>query len=106
MREDANAKDCLSVAEAGQIGGRTTLARYGVMHYQKAGKMGQARLAAKYSSADRRRWGRRGGRPRKVTYQGQGGKGNFDDRRKGARPASSPSPPDIITLWFERKASH
>lgn len=106
MRREPNAKTRLSVVEAGRVGGLTTLTRYGVAHYKTAGKKGQARTAAKYSSADRRLWGQRGGRPRKVPYQGLGEKGSFDDRRKGARPASSPSPPEIITLQAERKVTH
>lgn len=83
----------LSCREAGLLGGLTTLGRYGVEHYREAGRKGQAKIATKYSSVDRRRWGQRGGRPAKAHRQEAGEKGKFDDRRMGARPASSLSPP-------------
>jgi len=56
----------MSCSEAGRIGGKTTLARYGREHFQKAGLKGQAVLANRYNNQDRSQWGAMGGRPRKA----------------------------------------
>ena len=56
----------ISCAEAGQQGGLATLARHGVEHFRYAGAKGQAVLSQRYSTKQRRLWGRMGGRPRKA----------------------------------------
>ncbi len=55
----------LTCREAGHIGGLTTLERYGLAHYRKAGRKGQAKLAGWCNSAQRSSWGSLGGRPKK-----------------------------------------
>ena len=55
----------LTVAEAGAMGGTTTLTKYGRGHFRVIGKKGQASLAAKITSNERRIWGSLGGRPKK-----------------------------------------
>lgn len=58
----------LTVMEAGARGGASTYAKYGKAHYQTIGRKGQARLAAKVTTDERRVWGAMGGRPRKHHY--------------------------------------
>jgi hypothetical protein len=65
----------LTVREAGRLGGLRTLARHGIAHYQKVGRKGQAKLAAKCTSAQRRSWGALGGRPKRVTFTDLGENG-------------------------------
>ena len=65
----------LSVKDAGRLGGLTTLARHGLDHYREAGRKGQAKLAARFGKAQRRRWGSMGGRPRKRRLNHMGEKG-------------------------------
>lgn len=65
----------LTVKDAGRLGGLTTLARHGLDHYRVAGKKGQAKLAARFGKAQRRRWGSMGGRPRKRKLIHMGEKG-------------------------------
>ena len=63
----------LTVRQAGAIGGTTTRLRYGRDHFRAIGKKGQAKLASKINSDQRRIWGRMGGRPRKRLYSDMGG---------------------------------
>ena len=65
----------LTVSEAGRLGGLSTLARHGIAHYQKAGRKGQAKLANKCTSAQRRYWGALGGRPKRVRFTNLGENG-------------------------------
>jgi hypothetical protein len=65
----------LTVREAGALGGSITYARYGKEHFQAIGRKGQANLATKISSEQRRTWGSMGGRPRKRRYLLMGEKG-------------------------------
>lgn len=66
----------LTVREAGRLGGLTTLARHGIIHYKDAGKKGQAVLSAMCTSEQRRFWGSMGGRPKKPKLFYQGGEEN------------------------------
>ena len=59
--------DSISVRLAGHFGGIQTLRRRGRNHFVIAGKLGQEVFAQRYTSEDRSRWGRLGGRPRKST---------------------------------------
>lgn len=63
-----------TVKEAGAIGGKTTLAKYGREHFKAIGRKGQASLAAKITSNERRAWGTLGGRPLKRHYPARGEK--------------------------------
>ena len=79
--------------QAGKLGGLTTLSRYGIDHYRKIGRMGQASFTAKFTSAERHRWGKLGGRPRKHHDPNMGEKRQKDGRRirsPPGHPASSP----------------
>lgn len=51
--------------QAGRLGGLTTLSRHGILFYREIGRKGQSSFTAKYTTEDRRRWGKLGGRPRK-----------------------------------------
>ena len=78
--------------QAGKLGGLTTLSRFGITFYRKIGRKGQASFAAKYTTRDRQRWGKLGGRPRKYHRDlGEGGK--TDERRHGSPPGRTPSSP-------------
>jgi len=66
-----------TVREAGARGGATTYARYGKEHFQAIGRKGQAALATKITSDQRRAWGAMGGRPRKRPYLIYGGEVNI-----------------------------
>lgn len=65
----------LTVSEAGRLGGLITLARHGIAHYQKAGRKGQAKLATKCTTDQRRSWGTLGGRPKKIRFHDLGENG-------------------------------
>lgn len=67
------------------------------MHFVRAGQRGQEVLNSMYTTEDRRRWGRIGGRPKRHRYAGE--KGNLEEgRHRGARPSICPfSPSKIIT---------
>ena len=62
----------LTVAEAGARGGASTYAKYGKEHFRAIGKKGQASLAAKITTHERRIWGATGGRPKKRRSFGTG----------------------------------
>lgn len=62
----------LTVREAGRLGGLTTLARHGLVHYREAGRKGQSKLAGRSGSAQRRCWGAMGGRPKRVRLVNMG----------------------------------
>ncbi|MFQ6121968.1 MAG: hypothetical protein ACE5LA_02785 [Dehalococcoidales bacterium] len=64
----------LTVQEAGRFGGLATLRRHGIDHYRRAGRKGQAKLAARFGKAQRRRWGAMGGRPKRVRFTNMGEK--------------------------------
>jgi hypothetical protein len=55
----------LTCREAGRLGGLSTLARRGNVHFRLIGVRGQKVFASRYTLADRSRWGRMGGRPLK-----------------------------------------
>jgi len=55
----------LTVEEAGARGGAATYAKYGREHFRVIGRKGQASLAIKITSRERRVWGAMGGRPGK-----------------------------------------
>jgi len=65
----------LTVREAGRLGGLSTLTRYGVDHYRRAGRKGQAKLNAQFGKSQRALWGSLGGRPRKPKLTDVGEKG-------------------------------
>jgi hypothetical protein len=67
----------LSVRDAGAKGGLATLAKHGSDHFRVIGKKGQARLADTVTSEQRRAWGAKGGRPRKLKLQDVGEKGQL-----------------------------
>ena len=71
----------MSVQEAGSLGGNATLQRHGRDHFIKAGRLGQLAMSRKYSSEDRRRWGKLGGRPRKKRFPNMGEEGIYHERR-------------------------
>jgi hypothetical protein len=56
----------LTVSEAGRLGGLSTLSRYGLDHYRKAGRKGQSALNARFGKTQRVLWGSKGGRPKKL----------------------------------------
>ena len=62
----------LTIAEAGALGGASTYARYGKEYFRAIGKKGQASLAAKTTTHERRIWGAMGGRPKKRRSFGTG----------------------------------
>ena len=59
----------ISCAEAGRQGGLATLARHGVEHFRHVGTKGQAILSQRYSTKQRKLWGKKGGRPRKPLVE-------------------------------------
>lgn len=67
----------LTVAEAGARGGAATFAKYGREHFRAIGKKGQAKLAAKITTSERRIWGSMGGRPQKRHSFNTEEKGNI-----------------------------
>lgn len=67
----------ISVKDAGGKGGMTTLARYGSEYFRAIGRKGQASLARKATSEQRRAWGALGGRPRRLKPQHMGEKGQL-----------------------------
>ena len=68
----------MSVKLAGHLGGIKTVILYGKIHFVNAGKRGQQVFAQRYTSADRSRWGKLGGRPRKAVKEAGGrDKGNI-----------------------------
>lgn len=71
MEED---KGEMTLREAARIGGRTTLERHGKEHFVKAGIKSQAIYQSRYTSEDRRRFGKMGGRPRRKRYDATGEK--------------------------------
>ncbi|RLC65219.1 MAG: hypothetical protein DRI01_01615 [Chloroflexi bacterium] len=56
----------ITVTEAGRKGGLTVLSRRGQSFYSEIGKKGQTVMRRKYPDMARE-WGKRGGRPKKVT---------------------------------------
>jgi len=88
--------DYLSVKEAGALGGAATLRRWGRGHFVEAGRRGQLVMARRYTSEDRRRWGKLGGRPRRnrlLFIMGEEGKPT--EGGLGSPPCSTPSPPHL-----------
>lgn len=73
----------ITCREAGRLGGLETRSRYSREHFVIAGKKGQETLKRSYSHQDRVRWGRLGGRPRKIRYEGE--EGTSIERGSGAR---------------------
>ena len=67
--------DSISVKLAGHLGGIKTVALHGRIHFVVAGKRGQQAFAQRYTSKDRSRWGKLGGRPRKSDRNVWGEKG-------------------------------
>ena len=57
--------DSISIRLAGRLGGIKTAALHGRIHFVTAGKRGQQVFAQRYTSEDRSRWGKLGGRPKK-----------------------------------------
>jgi len=66
-----------TVQEAGARGGLATFSRYGSKHFKAIGRRGQASLASKITSRERRSWGAMGGRPKKHRYSITGEKEQF-----------------------------
>lgn len=64
----------LTCKQAGKAGGLSTKFKYGIEHYRRAGRKGQAGFRDRYTQEDRRRFGAMGGRPRKQPYMGENGK--------------------------------
>ena len=73
----------MSVREAGRLGGLQTLRRRGREHFINAGRLGQDSMSRIYTSEDRRRWGRLGGRPRKNRLVFTGEEGTNHEGRTG-----------------------
>ena len=73
MSKEQNQVEELTVKQAGVLGGTTTLAKHGREHFRVIGRKGQASLAVKITSNERRAWGMLGGRPRKRLYPSEGG---------------------------------
>jgi hypothetical protein len=67
--------DSISTKLAGHLGGIKTVALHGRIHFVIAGKQGQQVFAQRYTSDDRSRWGKLGGRPKKSN------KGTWGERR-------------------------
>ena len=86
--------DTMTVREAGRLGGLETLRRRGRDHFVRAGHRGQKVMALRYGPEDRKRWGRMGGRPRKVRIVITGEVGNSKGRRQGEPPGETFPPPD------------
>jgi general stress protein YciG len=66
----------ISVSEAGRKGGLAVLTEMGRAFYSRIGKKGQLAMRRKYPNMAKE-WGKRGGRPRKLTlaqYMGEAGK--------------------------------
>lgn len=60
--------DGISVKQAGHLGGIKTAGLHGRIHFVIAGKRGQQVFAQRYSTEDRSRWGKLGGRPKKIPW--------------------------------------
>jgi hypothetical protein len=67
--------DGISAKLAGHLGGIKTAALYGRIHFVIAGQRGQQVFAQRYTSEDRSRWGKLGGRPKKSN------KGTWGEKR-------------------------
>jgi hypothetical protein len=67
----------MSVREAGAMGGRKVLQRYGPQFYSQIGRLGQEAMRRKYPGMAAE-WGKLGGRPRRLNLNemGQEGKPN------------------------------
>lgn len=88
--------------EAGRRGGMSTLAKRGRAHFSIIGAHGQEVFAARYTSLDRSRWGRLGGRPKKQRLN----LGEEERPRKGGMgspPDHFPPPPADDELEFCRR---
>jgi hypothetical protein len=85
-----------TVREVGRLGGLQTLRRWGRNHFVQAGRLGQEVMARRYTSNDRRRWGKLGGRPRKIRLTLMGEKGEPNGRRHGEPACGTPSPPQEL----------
>ena len=59
----------LSVAEAGRLGGRSTMAKYGKEHFVKLGRKGGRKTAEMYREMFKK-FGCHGGRPRRPSLCG------------------------------------
>jgi len=68
-------RGCITVSQAGRLGGLETLRRHGRYHFVRAGRLGQQVIAHHYTTEDRRHWGSLGGRPRKLRLANMGEKG-------------------------------
>jgi len=75
----------ISVTMAGYLGGIQTLSKYGRNHFVVAGSLGQKVFAHRYTSDDRRRWGKMGGRPRRITLAEMEEVRKQNPSRKGAK---------------------
>lgn len=64
----------MSVREAGAIGGRAVLQRYGLRFYSQIGRLGQKAMRRKYPGMATE-WGKLGGRPRKLNLNEMGQEG-------------------------------
>ena len=62
----------ITCSQAGEIGGKTTLAKYGLEHFRKIGQRGQKATDARYGNDIRSAWGKLGGRPKKTRIQLEG----------------------------------
>jgi len=66
----------ITVNEAGRRGGLAVLQRHGREFYVGIGKKGQAAMRQRYPGWASR-WGKLGGRPRKLPLKGMGGASNI-----------------------------
>lgn len=71
---EQNCNQIISCREAGARGGAKTMARYGKAHFQSIGEKGQATLASRITSEQRRAWGAMGGRPKRRRLNDMGTK--------------------------------
>jgi general stress protein YciG len=62
----------LTVADAGSKGGKSTLAKYGKEFFREIGRKGQAALSENVTSEQRKAWGAKGGRPKRVRLSDKG----------------------------------
>ena len=85
----------LTCRQAGRLGGLETLRRRGRAHFSECGRLGQQALKERWSTEDRRQWGRLGGRPRRVRYKDMGER-ELGIKEGGSPPVSYPTPPPEI----------
>jgi hypothetical protein len=82
----------ITVNEAGRFGGLKTLGLKGREFYSQIGKKGQISLRIKYPNMASR-WGKMGGRPKKLDIFQLGGLMVKDKKEDAGPPSATPPPP-------------